>query len=83
MIAISIVRDTKLPQTSCDIPRPKIESKREKICENCTKEDVCKYKEECMRAVKDILDIEDRSNVFIKTEIRCKRWDGKSALGIR
>lgn len=74
---MSIVRETKLPLTNCDIPMPKVESIGEKICENCNKEDVCKYKEECMKAVKDILDIEGRTNVFINTKINCKKWSKK------
>ena len=36
------------------------------------------YKEECMKAVKDILDIESRTNVFIRTNINCKKWSKKS-----
>ena len=36
------------------------------------------YKEECMKAVKDILDIESRANVFIRTHIDCKKWSKKS-----
>lgn len=70
-------RDTKLQQTNCKISMPKIKELGEKICENCDKEDVCMYKAECMKAVKDILDIEDRSNVFIKTHIDCKKWSKK------
>ena len=83
MIKISIVRDTKLPLTSCDIPMPKVESIGEKICEYCVKEEVCKYKEECMKAVEGILDIEGRTNVFIRTHIDCKKWSGKSTIDIR
>lgn len=70
----------KLPQTGCNIPMPKIKSTGEKICENCNKEDVCKYKEDYMKAVKDILDIEGRKNVFIKTEINCKKWSAKFSV---
>lgn len=73
---------SKLPQTSCNIPMPKTKG-GEKICENCNKEDVCKFKEECMKAVKDILDIEGRTNVFIKTHIDCKKWSSKLAISIK
>ena len=72
-----------LPQTNCRIPMSKTNGVGERICENCNKEDVCKYKEECMKAVKDILDIEERTNIFIKTSINCKKWSGKPAVGIR
>lgn len=70
--------NSKLPQTNCRTPMPPIKEFGEKICENCDKEDVCMYKEECMKAVKDILDIEGRTNVFIKTHIGCKKWSKKS-----
>ena len=74
---------SKLPLTSCNIPMPKTKN-GERICENCNKEDVWKFKEECMKAVKDILDIEGRTNVFIRTHIDCKKWSGKSVYtGIR
>ena len=76
-------RDTKLPRTNCRIPMQKTKEFGEKICENCDKEDVCMHKEECMKAVKDILDIEDRTNVFIKTHIDCKKWSAKPTIGIR
>lgn len=75
--------NSKLPQTSCRVPMPKTKEFGEKICENCDKEDVCIYKEECMKAVKDILDIESRTNVFIRTNINCKKWSGKPAIDIR
>lgn len=70
---------SKLPQTNCRIPMPPVKEFGEKICENCDKEDVCMYKEEYMKAVKDILDIEGRTNVFIKTHIDCKKWSKKSS----
>lgn len=70
--------NSKLPQTSCNIPMSKVKDSGEKICENCDKSDVCKYQEECMKAVKDILDIESRENVFIKTHIDCKKWSKKT-----
>lgn len=71
---------SRLPQMDCNISMPKIKNTGEKICENCDKEDVCKYKEDCMKAVKDILDIEGRKNVFIKTEINCKKWSAKPSV---
>lgn len=70
--------NSKLPQTSCRVPMPKTKEFGEKFCENCDKEDVCMYKDECMKAVKDILDIEGRTNIFIKTHIDCKKWSKKS-----
>lgn len=72
-----------LQKENSNIRTPTFKSAGEKICENCTKEDVCKYKEECMKAVKDILDIGKRKNVFIKTEINCSKWNGKLDVGIR
>lgn len=70
--------NSKLPQTNCRTPMQPIKEFGEKICENCDKEDVCMYKEECIKAIKDILDIESRTNVFIKTHIDCKKWSKKS-----
>lgn len=51
-----------------------------RICDNCVKSDVCKFKEECIKAARDILDIEERTNVFIKTDIFCKKFSGKQIL---
>ena len=70
--------NSKLPQTSCRVPMPKTKEFGEKICENCDKEDVCMYKEECMKAVKDILGFGSWANVFIRTHIDCKKWSKKS-----
>lgn len=64
-----------LPQTGCNKSMPKADSNRGRTCLNCIKEDVCTYKDECMKAVKDISDIKERANVFIETEIRCKKWN--------
>lgn len=74
---------SKLPQTTYNISIPKTKDTGERICENCNKEDVCKYKEECMKAIKDILDIEGRTNVFITTHIDCKKWSSKLAISIK
>lgn len=45
-----------------------------KLCDNCIKADVCKFKEEYMKAVKDIQAITERKNVFIKTNVSCEKW---------
>ena len=37
------------------------------------------YKEELAKAVKDIMLISDRVNVFIDTDVKCKKWLGKVA----
>ena len=37
------------------------------------------YKEELAKAVKDIVQISDRTNVFIDADIKCKKWLGKVA----
>ena len=47
------------------------------LCDTCNKEDVCKYKEELVQTAKEITKITERSNVFIDTDIRCKKWSGK------
>lgn len=48
-----------------------------RICDTCSKEDVCMYKEELAKAVKDITQISDRINVFIDADVKCKKWLGK------
>ena len=48
-----------------------------RICDTCCKDDVCMYKEELSKAVKDITLISDRVNVFIDTDVKCKKWLGK------
>lgn len=48
-----------------------------RICDTCCKDDVCIYKEELEKAVKDIMLISDRVNVFIDTDVKCKKWLGK------
>lgn len=35
------------------------------------------YKGECAQATKDISLIAERTNVFIDTDIKCKKWSGK------
>lgn len=49
----------------------------DKICDTCIKQDVCMFKDECTKAVKDIRLIAERTNIFIDTDIRCKKWSGK------
>ena len=49
----------------------------DRICDTCNKEDVCMYKGELAQAYCDITQISDRVNVFIDTDIRCKKWSGK------
>ncbi len=51
-----------------------------KVCDDCIKVDVCRFKEECMKAVKEIQDIEQKKNVFIKTDIFCKKYSDKQFL---
>ena len=48
-----------------------------RICDTCRKEDVCMYKGELAKAVKDIMLISDRVNVFIDTDVKCKKWLGQ------
>jgi hypothetical protein len=66
--------DSKLPSTDCNIPMPPVKPLRDEVCEICAKEDVCSIKEELMRAYKDVLDIEERTNVFINTSVKCKKF---------
>ena len=74
-----------LPQTNCNLPMPEVNNpfRNDKVCNTCMKEDVCCYKEECGKAADDIHKIEERKNVFIKTDIRCMKWFGKSIVVAR
>ena len=48
-----------------------------RVCDTCSKEDACMYKEELAKAVEDIMQISDRTNVFIDADVKCKKWLGK------
>ena len=70
----------KLPKTNCNIPMPSVKpptNNGDRICDTCNKEDVCMYKGELAQATKEITQISERVNVFIDTDIRCKKWSGK------
>ena len=72
--------DSKLPRTNCNIPTPNVKppaSNGDRICDTCNKEDVCMYKGELAQATKEINQISERKNIFIDTDIRCKKWSGK------
>ena len=72
--------NSKLPRTNCNIPMPSVKSlasNGDRICNTCNKEVVCMYKGELAQAAKDITQISERVNVFIDTDIRCKKWSGK------
>ena len=53
------------------------ENNNNRSCDTCSKEDVCMYKEELAKAVKDIMQISDRTNVFVDADVKCKKWLGK------
>jgi hypothetical protein len=57
---------------------------KEKSCEMCLKNDVCPLQNELHKAIEDILDIEKRTNVFIKTVVTCEKYAAKHVSnGIR
>ena len=63
-----------------NVPMPNVTpppNNGDKICNTCGKEDVCMYKAELAQAAKEITQISERINVFIDTDIRCKKWSGK------
>ena len=71
--------DSKLPRTNCNISMPNVKlpaSNGDRICDTCTKEDVCMYKGELAKAAKEITQNSERANVFIDIDIRCKKWSG-------
>ena len=72
--------DSKLLRTNCNIPILNVKPSAiyvDSICDTCNKEDVCMYKGELAQAAKEITKISERVNVFIDTDIRCKKWSGK------
>ena len=72
--------DSKLLRTNCNIPMQNVKpsaSNGDKICDTCNKEDVCMYKGDLAQVSKEIAQISERVNVFIDTDIRCKKWSGK------
>ena len=72
--------NSKLPKTNCNISMLNVKppaSNGDRICDTCNKEDVCMYKGELAQAAKEITQISERVNVFIDTDIRCKKWSGK------
>ena len=70
-----------LTKKNCNISMPGVKPPKsdnsDRICDTCIKEDVCMYKGECAQAAKDISLIAERKNVFIDTDIKCKKWSGK------
>ena len=72
------IDNSKLPRTNCNISIPNVKLPNgDRICDTCNKEDVCMYKGELAQAAKEITQISERVNVFIDTDIRCKKWSGK------
>ena len=71
--------ESKLLLTNVPMPsvKPPKSDNGDRICNTCSKEDVCMYKGECAKAAKDISLIAERTNVFIDTDIRCKKWASK------
>ena len=74
------IKNDGLPKTEYDIPIPNTKhysSNGDRICDTCIKEDVCMYKAELAQAAKEISQISERTNVFIDTDIKCKKWSSK------
>lgn len=61
-----------------ETPLVKILSK-DCVCNTCVKNDVCKLQDDLNKAINDIRDVEERTNVFIKTLISCKKYFAKPA----
>lgn len=65
-------------QINTNVQRPKLSSTYSKIkdsvCETCAKEDVCRLKEEMMNVCRDILLIQENTEDFIETSIKCKKY---------
>lgn len=56
---------------------------KDKRCETCIKSDVCTLQAELNKAIEDIANIENRTNVFIDTKITCKKYAAKHIIGSR
>ncbi len=75
--------NSSLPKTDCNITMPNVRQpigSGDRICDTCIKEDVCMYKAELAQAAKEIIQISERTNVFIDTDIRCKKWSEKISI---
>lgn len=59
-----------------NIPLVKILSK-DSVCNTCVKSDVCNLQDDLSKAINDIRNVEERTNVFIKTIISCKKYYNK------
>ena len=68
--------DSKLPNIPIYNVK-ELKNNGDRICDTCNKEDVWMYKGELAQAVKEIAQISERVNVFIDTDIRCKKWSVK------
>lgn len=66
------------PYIGSHIPMPNVKPHKsvngDRICNTCSKRDVCMYKGELQKAIKDITQISGRTNVFMDVNIRCKKW---------
>ncbi|MEY8515352.1 hypothetical protein AALC25_00220 [Lachnospiraceae bacterium 29-84] len=49
---------------------------KNKLCDSCTKEDVCKYKEQVTQAGRDIMAIAGMKNKLLKLKMDCEKWSG-------
>jgi hypothetical protein len=69
-----VANAAKLPQQRTIPTMPPVKQLRDEACEDCAKADVCSMQEDFMKAYKDILEIEGRTNVFINTSVKCKKF---------
>lgn len=46
------------------------------MCETCIKQDVCGLQDEFNKALHDIEEIKERTNIFISVTVNCKHWYG-------
>lgn len=65
-------------QNNTSVQRPKLSStyskSKDNVCDTCAKEDVCKLKEELGNVCRDILLIQEKTNDFVETSIKCKKY---------
>ena len=47
-----------------------------RLCDTCTKEDVCKYKEEITQVSRDIMEITRKKSELLRTSVCCGKWTG-------
>lgn len=67
-----------LPETNCNIPMPEIVPTGSQNCKNCSKKNVCKYKERMEEAIDYLNSLDNNNENFVDLplviDIKCKEF---------